>query len=164
MTTPTRFPASTAALLALLALGAACLAPHVSAQQAPARSGAGAATTLYTRLGGYDFLAGFVDTAFPRVAANPRLARLFRGHSLDSQRRQRQLIVDALCQYTGGPCIYIGRDLTAVHQGLGITAEDWTTFMEIIAGALEETGAPREVRAELVRLFEERLRPTVVVP
>ena len=30
--------------------------------------------TLYARVGGYDFIARFVDTAFPRVAAQPQLA------------------------------------------------------------------------------------------
>ncbi len=54
--------------------------------------------TLYARVGGYDFIARFVDSAFPRVAAQPQLHRLFQGHSIDSQLRQRQLIVDALCK------------------------------------------------------------------
>jgi hemoglobin len=93
--------------------------------------GAGSSATLYARLGGYDFLARFVDTAFPRVATQPQLARLFRGHSRDSQMRQRQLIVDALCHHTGGPCLYIGRPLTAVHDGLGITDDDWRVFVSV---------------------------------
>ena len=118
---------------------------------------------LYTRLGGYDFIARFVDTAFPRVAMEPQLARLFRGHSRDSQMRQRQLIVEALCNVTGGPCVYIGRDLTTVHQGLEITADDWTTFMAIISGALRELNVEHRTREAFVRLFEEQLRPTVVV-
>jgi hypothetical protein len=66
------------------------------------------ASDLYARLGGYDFIASFVDTAFPRVAGHPQLSRLFQGHSQDSQIRQRQLIIDALCQATGGPCAYTG--------------------------------------------------------
>jgi len=40
-----------------------------------------AADSLYRRLGGYDAIAGFVDAAFPRVAAHPELAHLFRGHA-----------------------------------------------------------------------------------
>jgi hemoglobin len=144
-----------AALVVTLAATAALQVP-VAAQ---GRNG----ETLYERLGGYDFIARFVDTAFPRVASDERLARLFRGHSVDSQMRQRQLIVDALCYHTGGPCIYIGRDLTTVHVGLGITDEDWTAFMEVITGALSELDVPAEVKGDFVRLFEEKLRPTVVV-
>jgi hemoglobin len=122
-----------------------------------------AAPTLYTKLGGYDFIARFVDTAFPRVAGNQQLARLFRGHSHDSQMRQRQLIVDVICKESGGPCIYIGRNMTVVHQGLGITDQDWQTFMSIITGTLQELQVKPDVQQDFVRLFEERFRPTVVV-
>ena len=91
-----------------------------------------AADSLYHRLGGYDAIAGFVDTAFPRVAAHPELNHLFRGHALDSQMRQRQLIVDSICNATGGPCLYTGRPMKPVHVGLGITGAQWETFMKII--------------------------------
>ena len=134
-----------------------------TAAQAPAAAQAEPGESLYTRLGGYDFIARFVDTAFPRVAGNEQLVRLFRGHSMDSQMRQRQLIVDALCHHTGGPCIYIGRDLTTVHVGLGITGEDWTAFMGVITSALAEFDVPADAKRDFVTLFEEKLRSTVVV-
>ena len=52
------------------ALILACIAGGgVRAQQQPATSPAG--PTLYARIGGYDFVARFVDTAFPRVASHP---------------------------------------------------------------------------------------------
>lgn len=122
------------------------------------------APTLYQRLGGYDFLARFVDTAFPRVAGNPQLRRLFQGHSRDSQMRQRQLIVDMLCQATGGPCAYIGRRMREVHTGLGITPSDWDTFLGIIRGALDEFRVPPVERNEFLTIFTERFRPDVVQP
>jgi hemoglobin len=122
------------------------------------------ASTLYARFGGYDALAQFVDTAFPRVAGHPQLRRLFQGHSRDSQVRQRQLIIQALCQATGGPCAYIGRDLKTVHVGLGITDADWAAFIGVITGALDELGVAATVKDDFLELFERRLRPTVVVP
>jgi hemoglobin len=121
-----------------------------------------AADTLYKRLGGYDAIAGFVDTAFPRVAMNPQLTHLFRGHSVESQRRQRQLIVDALCEATGGPCLYTGRDMKPVHVGLGITDEQWNTFMTIISTAAEERKFGEAERKEFLALFAQRFRPDVV--
>jgi hemoglobin len=147
-----RLVLSSAALLALAGTA-------VAAQQ---QNGADS-LTLYERLGGYDFIAHFVDTAFPRVASDPQLARLFRGHSRDSQQRQRQLIVDVLCRDTGGPCIYIGRALPAVHEGLGITDADWRVFMGIIEGALRELAPPPDAQRDFLALFEERLRATVVL-
>jgi hemoglobin len=121
-----------------------------------------AADTLYKRLGGYDAIAGFVDTAFPRVASNPQLTHLFRGHSIESQRRQRQLIVDALCEATGGPCLYTGRDMKPVHVGLGITGEQWNTFMSIISSAAAERKFGEAERKEFLALFAQRFRPDVV--
>ena len=121
-----------------------------------------AADTLYKRLGGYDAIAGFVDTAFPRVASNPQLTHLFRGHSIESQRRQRQLIVDALCEATGGPCLYTGRDMKPVHVGLGITGEQWNTFMSIISSAAAERQFGEAERKEFLALFAQRFRPDVV--
>jgi hemoglobin len=121
-----------------------------------------AAETLYKRLGGYDAIAGFVDTAFPRVAKDPQLTHLFRGHSVESQRRQRQLIVDALCEASGGPCLYTGRDMKPVHVGLGISDAQWASFMKIISAAAVERGFGDAEKAEFLSLFAKRFKPDVV--
>lgn len=120
------------------------------------------ASNLYARLGGYDFIAKFVDTAFPRVAGHTQLSRLFQGHSKDSQLRQRQLIVDALCQATGGPCAYTGRAMKPVHAGLGITDADWAVFVGILKAALEELKVAPSEREDFLDLLVLRFRPDVV--
>jgi hemoglobin len=119
-------------------------------------------TSLYSRLGGYDGITRFVDTAFPRVASDPQLRRLFQGHSRDSQIRQRQLIVDALCQATGGPCAYTGRPMKPVHAGLAITSSDWTVFTGILGAALEELKVAPAERKDLIGLLERQFKPDVV--
>jgi hemoglobin len=121
-----------------------------------------ASPSLYARVGGYDFIAKFVDTAFPRVATQPQLHRLFQGHSIDSQFRQRQLIVDALCKEMGGPCIYIGRPMVPLHEGLHITNSDWAEFMKIITAALVELKVPQQERSDWIALFEQKFRPAIV--
>lgn len=118
--------------------------------------------TLYQRVGGYDAIATFVDTAFPRVAADPKLARLFKGHSTDSRYRQRQLIIDILCRETGGPCAYTGRPMGPVHRGLEITEDDWTAFLKIITDTLEELKWADTEKKELLDIFKRRFKPDVV--
>lgn len=118
--------------------------------------------TLYQRAGGYDALATFVDTAFPRIAGDPKLARLFKGHSTDSKYRQRQLIIDILCRETGGPCVYTGRPMGPVHRGLEITEDDWTTFLKIITDTLEELKWADTEKKELLDIFKRRFKPDVV--
>jgi hemoglobin len=148
--------------LSFLVAGVVIAGAAISPVASEDRASAAPASNLYARLGGYDFIAKFVDTAFPCVAGHPQLSRLFQGHSQDSQLRQRQLIVDALCQATGGPCAYTGRAMKPVHTGLGITDGDWTVFVGILKGALEELQvAPAETK-DFLDLLALRFRPDVV--
>jgi hemoglobin len=129
---------------------------------AAAQTPVSAPPSLYQRVGGYDFIARFVDTAFPRVAAHSQLRRMFQGHSMDSQLRQRQLIVDALCKEMGGPCIYIGRPMKPLHDGLRITESDWAVFMGIINSTLVELKVPERERTDWSALFDRAFRPGIV--
>jgi hemoglobin len=72
------------------------------------------------------------------------------------------LIVDALCEATGGPCFYIGREMKPVHVGLGITDEQWNTFMTIISSTAVERKFGEAERKEFLALFAQRFRPDVV--
>jgi hemoglobin len=118
--------------------------------------------TLYQRLGGYDRIAAFVDTAFPQVAKHPDLMHLFRGHSMDSNVRQRQLIIDQLCHDTGGPCAYTGRPLKTVHENLKITAAQWEAFMKIIEQTAQELKIVDPERREFLEIFRSRYRGETV--
>ena len=119
--------------------------------------------SLYERLGGYDGITAYIALVFPRVAQHPELAHMFRGHGKDSQQRQFQLVVELVCQKTGGPCAYIGRPMPPVHDGLGITEANWTTFMTIITDGMEEKHYPTDVRAEFLQVWR-GFHDTVVRP
>jgi hypothetical protein len=80
--------------------------------------------SLYKRLGGYDAIAAVSDDFIGRLATDPLIKRFFVGHNTDSLKQLRQHIVDFLCQATGAPCAYHGRDMKTAHTGLGITEDD----------------------------------------
>jgi len=109
--------------------------------------------SLYQRLGGYDGIASFIGLVFPRVAQHPELTHLFRGHGKDSQQKQFQLVVELICQKTGGPCAYIGRPMPPVHDGLGITEANWATFMKIVSDGMSEKKYPPDVRDEFLAVW-----------
>jgi hemoglobin len=109
--------------------------------------------TLYQRLGGYDGIASYVALVFPRVAQHPELAHMFRGHGKDSQQRQFQFVVELICQKTGGPCAYAGRPMPQVHDGLGITDANWSTFMKIISDGMVERKYSTDVREEFLGIW-----------
>lgn len=102
-------------------------------------------STLYKRLGGFDAIAALTDD-LGRVVADPQLGRFFKGHSVDTQKRQRQHVVEFLCAATRGPCFYIGREMRTTHTGLGITEEDWDALMKYLNASLDKL-RPRRRRA-----------------
>ncbi len=128
---------------------AALLIQATAALAQSAQSAAPAPTvTLYQQLGGYDGVVKFVGLVFPRVAQHPALARLFQGHGQDSQQRQFQMVVELICNRTGGPCVYLGRPMKPVHAGLKITDADWRTFMTLIGDGMKELEYPEPVKRQ----------------
>jgi hemoglobin len=117
--------------------------------------------TLYRRMGGYDTIAKVIDDMFLALRADPAFARFGAGRSIDSHNRARQLIVDQMCQLSGGPCIYIGRDMKTSHAGLGISAAEWTANMDYTKAALVKNDVPEPAQAEFLRIFE-RFRDDIV--
>ena len=94
--------------------------------------------SLYQRLGGYDALAAVTDDFIGRLATDKELAKFFVGHSQDSLGKIRQLVVDQLCAATGGPCVYIGRDMKTAHKGMGITEAQWNTAAAHLVATLDK--------------------------
>jgi hemoglobin len=94
--------------------------------------------SLYERLGGYNAIAAVVDDFTGRLVSDKQLGRFFIGHCKDSMKKLRQLIVDMLCEATGGPCFYTGRDMKTVHTGLNITESDWQVNVKLLTATLDK--------------------------
>ena len=122
---------------------------------------ADAESTLYRRLGGYDIIAKVVDDMFTALREDPAFARFGAGRSIDSHNRARQLLVDQICQLSGGPCIYIGREMKTSHAGLQISESEWVANMQHASAALLKNDVPESERAEFLSLFE-RYRGDIV--
>ena len=106
--------------------------------------------TLYERLGGYDAIAAATDELLKRLTSDPEIGVYWRGHSTDSMKRDRQLLIDFLCEAIGGPVIYRGRDMRTSHQGLRITERDWQITIDHIAGTLDHLDVPDPERQEFL--------------
>jgi len=106
--------------------------------------------SLYKRLGGYDAIAAVTDDFIGRMATDKSLQKFFAGHSKDSLGRIRQLVVDQLCAATGGPCVYIGRDMKSSHQGMGISEADWNTAAGHLVATLDKFKVPEKEKAEVL--------------
>jgi hemoglobin len=147
-------------LAVAVALGAsAAVAAHAQTKTSPAPTG----ETLYKRLGGYDALAAVTDDFIGRMAADPALSRFFVGHSDDSKKRIRQLVVDQLCGATGGPCYYIGRDMRSVHAGLAISEADWQKSVDLLVASLDTFKVPQREKDEVLAAIG-GLKKDIVIP
>jgi hemoglobin len=120
------------------------LAPSIALAQ-------GTPDSLYKRLGGYDAIAAVTDNFVPRLVSDPALAKYF-VHSKDTLMQIRQLAVDMICWATGGPCVYIGRDMKTAHAGLGITAAEWDKAVAHLSATLDHFKVPAKERQELLEI------------
>jgi hemoglobin len=106
--------------------------------------------SLYERVGGYDALAAVVDEFIGRLATDKKFERFFAGFSTDSKKKLRQHILDQFCVATGGPCVYMGREMKITHAGLGITEADWDAAAKHLAGSIDKFKVPEKEKGELL--------------
>jgi len=106
--------------------------------------------SLYERLGGYDALTKVVDEFISQLGKDKQLSRFLVGLSDDSKKKLRQHVVDQFCQVTGGPCIYIGREMKTVHTGLKITESDWEIAAKALVAALDKYKVGQKEKDEVV--------------
>jgi hemoglobin len=117
--------------------------------------------SLYRRLGGYDVIAAVIDDLFTSLRDDPAFSRFGSGRSLDSHARAQQLLVEQICELSGGPCRYLGRDMKTSHAGLAVSAAEWDANMRYATAALVKNGVDEAERAEFLALFE-RYRQDIV--
>ena len=120
--------------------------------------------SLYQRLGGYDAIAAVVDDFIGRLVADKALSRFFGGASTDTQKRFRQHLVDQICAATGGPCIYVGRDMKTSHGGLGITEAEWQAGVNDLVAAIDKFKVPQKEKDELIAIVATTKKDIVEKP
>lgn len=150
-------------VVSLLVILGASLAPVAALAQAQA-SAQPQAPSLYKRLGGYDAIAAVTDDFVPRLVGDAQLGRFFVGHGTDTRIRIRQHVLDMVCMATGGPCMYVGRDMQSTHKGLGITDADWTTMTKLLVVSLDKFKVAQKEKDELLALVAGLKKDIVEAP
>ena len=135
--------------------------PRLRARLKALRVNEPAPTSLYVRLGGGRGIATFAREVFGRAISHPQLGRFWKGRSTYGVLREERLLTAYLSSVVGGPIRYVGRDMTAAHRGLGISAADWDIFRAILGETLEGLRVPSAERQEVVD-FAESLRAAIV--
>jgi len=96
--------------------------------------------SLYDRLGGKKAITAVVDEFVGRCAADKRINAFFAKTAGDPARLKKFKgnLVDQICEASGGPCKYKGKDMKTAHMGMGISGADFDALVEDLAGALDK--------------------------
>jgi len=110
--------------------------------------------SLYQRLGGYDAIEAVASDLLPRLMSDPQLGRFWQNRGTDGIQRERQLLVDYLCNAAGGPVYYTGRDMKTSHAGMGISDSDWQALIDHLTATLDKFGVPDTEKDDLLAFID----------
>lgn len=130
-----------------LALAAAALATACAGSRAPAPR---ADASLYERLGGDAGISAMVDDAIVNIATDPRINHRFSAAGGPELKRN---LVDLVCERTGGPCVYRGKNMADAHEGMHIGDAEFDALVADMVRAMDKHHvAPRE-KAEAIAIL-----------
>jgi hemoglobin len=59
-------------------------------------------------------------------------------------------LIDQVCEATGGPCTYSGRDMRTTHDGMAVTGGEFEALVADLVATLEHFSVPDAEKAELL--------------
>ena len=109
--------------------------------------------TLYKRLGGREGIALVVGDFVTNMAGDSRVNARFKDMKGPDVEKLKSNLADQICDATGGPCSYLGRDMKTTHKGMKITDAEWNATVENLTKALAKNNVPAKDQSELLGLL-----------
>jgi hemoglobin len=103
--------------------------------------------SLYERLGGLEAITAVIDDFVANVAADTRINARFAKTNIP---HLKQMLVDQVCQATGGPCTYTGRSMGDAHKGMHITEVEFNALVEDLTRSLDKLKVGEKEKADLL--------------
>jgi hemoglobin len=113
-------------------------------------AGSRAEKTLYESMGGETVLRTAVDHFADNVQTDNRINFTFAEADISKFKR---LIFEQLCNLSGGPCKYTGRDMRTSHAKLKINNAEFNALAEDLYIALDQAGVPYRLQNKLMALL-----------
>ncbi|GAB1722528.1 MAG: group 1 truncated hemoglobin [Nitrospira sp. CR1.1] len=117
--------------------------------------------SLYERLGGKPAITAVVDQFVANVAADGRINSRFATTDIPKLKGH---LIDQVCQATGGPCKYQGREMKPTHVGMQISSADFGALVQDLVAALDKFNVPAGEKGELLALLGPMKKDIVEVP
>jgi len=105
---------------------------------------------LWERLGGQPAVTAVVDDFIANVAADPVINQRFARTDVPKLKR---LLVEQICEATGGGCKYTGRTMRESHRGMKITGAEFNAMGGDMLKTLDKFNVPQREKDELMALL-----------
>jgi hemoglobin len=106
--------------------------------------------TLYESMGGEPALRTAVEHFADLVQTDDRINFTFAEADMS---KFKKLIFEQLCNLSGGPCKYTGRDMRTSHTKLNINNAEFNALAEDLYIALDRAGIPYRLQNKLMALL-----------
>ncbi|MCI0444439.1 group 1 truncated hemoglobin [bacterium] len=121
--------------------------------------------SLYERLGGVYSIATVVDDFIDRLFVNDILnanPRIKEARERVPKAGLKFRVTALVCQVTGGPEQYTGRNMKDAHAHLNITEKEWQAMVSDFKKTLAKFNVPAKEQGELIAIVESTKKDIVV--
>jgi len=104
--------------------------------------------SLYQELGEREGIANVVEDLLYLIVDDERINQQFKG--MDVAQFHHNL-TDQLCELSGGPCTYTGREMRELHSDMAITNTQFNALAENLILAMEQNDIPTGAQNRLIK-------------
>lgn len=106
--------------------------------------------SVYEQLGSAEGLSAIIKDYVYLMATDERIKETFAATDFEAF---EALLYSQICDITGGPCEYTGRDMAQSHKGIGITVAEFNASVELLQTAMLDNGTPLAAQNRLLALL-----------
>jgi hemoglobin len=114
--------------------------------------------TLYEQIGGQEVLVKAIDELVAIMEEDDRINFTFAETDIP---KFKQLLVEQLCEITGGPCKYQGRSMQESHEKLNVDNAMFNALAEDLYIAFDRVKVPYRVQNQVMALLAPMQRDIV---
>ncbi|HSP00752.1 MAG TPA: group 1 truncated hemoglobin [Thioalkalivibrio sp.] len=102
---------------------------------------------LYEQLGGRPGIELIVDEFLEALSRDLRVVARFADTNIE---RFHRMLVEQICELSGGPCEYSGDSMVLVHTGMDISEAEFNAVVENLMLAMERASLPLSAQNRLL--------------
>ena len=126
------------------------IAIAASAISVPAYAQTMANDQLYKSFGEKAGITVLMNDFLKRLVEDPRTRDHFQ---IMGAGRIKEQLIEQLCELSGGPCVYTGRDMKSSHAALNIKKSDFHALVEVLQSSMTAQGIPFSSQNQMLALL-----------